>query len=315
MAKPENASPKLSDLTSISVHHSPESSVNETNSSELDVSAADKIKIQIIQQLFKQITGQEIQALDSRDFSKPLDTFTLGSEQETNAPMTEGINNLSPQDKRFEYYEHYSETERLDFVASGEIHTAKGETLSVNLSMSLSREFVSEHYLVLAEQAPTDPLVINFSSNGVKLSNQNFKFDLNSNGETSDIAFVQAGSGFLALDKNNNGKIDNGSELFGPTNGNGFSELEEYDSDNNKWIDEQDSIFNELKLWAMDSSGNTQLFSLADKGIGAISLSSIKTPFMLKDQNNQSLGEVASTGIALKESGEVSSIQQINLFV
>ncbi len=141
------------------------------------------------------------------------------------------------------------------------------------------------------------------------------EFDLNSDGEKEQMTFVEQGSGFLALDKNNDNKINDGSELFGPTNGDGFQKLSAYDVDRNDWIDEQDPIFDSLKLWGKNKEGQTQLFSLADKGIGAISLNRIHTPFTYKNDQNQSLGEVATTGIALKETGEAVSVQQINLFV
>ena len=52
-----------------------------------------------------------------------------------------------------------------------------------------------------------------------------------------------SGSGFLALDKNGNGKIDDGSELFGTKSGDGFADLAEYDSDGNGWIDEKGRVY------------------------------------------------------------------------
>lgn len=53
--------------------------------------------------------------------------------------------------------------------------------------------------------------------------------------------------------------VNNGSELFGPTNGNGFQELAEYDKDGNGWIDENDEIFGSLKIWAEDFRGDKQV--------------------------------------------------------
>ena len=50
------------------------------------------------------------------------------------------------------------------------------------------------------------------------------------------------GSGFLALDKDGNGKIDDGNELFGTKSSDGFGDLREYDSDGSGWIDENDEI-------------------------------------------------------------------------
>ena len=62
------------------------------------------------------------------------------------------------------------------------------------------------------------------------------------------ISFVGSGSGLLALDKNGDGIINNGTELFGPNTQDGFSELSKYDSDGNGWIDENDSVYDNLRI-------------------------------------------------------------------
>ena len=70
--------------------------------------------------------------------------------------------------------------------------------------------------------------------------NTNFSFDLDSDGVKEDIPMIRPGSGFLALDLNKDGIINNGNELFGPHTGDGFVELSSYDKDTNNWIDEND---------------------------------------------------------------------------
>jgi hypothetical protein len=156
--------------------------------------------------------------------------------------------------------------------------------------------------------------VINFNGSAAQLTDQRFAFDLNSDGSTNQqINFAQPGSGFLALDKNGDGKINNGSELFGPNTGNGYSELAKYDGDHNGWIDGNDAIFNQLKVWTKDASGNDQLSSLASLGIGAISLQAASTPFDIKSAGNQLLGSVVSSSVALNENGSVGSVQQVDL--
>ena len=52
-----------------------------------------------------------------------------------------------------------------------------------------------------------------------------------------NIAFVEPGSGMLALDRNGDGKVNDGRELFGPTAGNGFAGACRPDADGNRWID------------------------------------------------------------------------------
>jgi hypothetical protein len=111
---------------------------------------------------------------------------------------------------------------------------------------------------------------------------------LDCDGETEQISFAGNGSGFLSLDINGDGVINNGSELFGPQSGNGFEELAQYDNDNNGWIDESDSIYEKLRIWSKDGNGNDYLFALGEKGIGAIYLGNIGTEFNITDNQNNS---------------------------
>ena len=159
----------------------------------------------------------------------------------------------------------------------------------------------------------TDPLVINFNGNATQLSDQRFSFDLNSTGNNVNINAPLSGSGFIALDKNGDGKINNGSELFGPSTGNGFAELAKYDSNHNGWIDGSDAAFNQLKVWSKNADGSDQLSSLASLGIGAISLQAVSTPFEIKTASNQLLGSVRSSSVALNENGTAGVVQQIDL--
>ena len=58
-----------------------------------------------------------------------------------------------------------------------------------------------------------------------EIKQADFIFDLDTDGHKEKIEIPGTNSGLLALDKNGNNIIDNGSELFGPTTGNGFPEL------------------------------------------------------------------------------------------
>ena len=121
--------------------------------------------------------------------------------------------------------------------------------------------------------------------------------DLDADGDKENINFATGGSGFLALDRNGDGKINDGSELFGATSGDGFADLATLDSDHNGWIDENDAAYTQLRVWTKDSAGNDQLSTLKQANVGAINLSSVATPFDLKDSSNALLGQIrAATG-------------------
>jgi hypothetical protein len=102
--------------------------------------------------------------------------------------------------------------------------------------------------------------------------------------------------------------VNDGRELFGPQTGNGFAELASYDADHNGWIDENDPVFSKLRIWTQD-----RLFTLSEKGIGAIATSSAETPFALKDGATSLQGNIRSSGIYLSENGAAGTIQQVDL--
>ena len=139
--------------------------------------------------------------------------------------------------------------------------------------------------------------------------------DIDSDGESEQISRLVSGSGFLTLDKNGDGAVNDGSELFGPTLGNGFEELKAYDSDGNDWIDENDDVYDKLRIWMDDGQGNMQLIALGQAGVGALYLGNVASAFDIKDAANNSLGTVQSTGVFLGENGGVGTIQHIDLTI
>ncbi len=217
----------------------------------------------------------------------------------------------------YERHERYSESERLSVSARGVIQTADGREIKFDVEVAMSRTFVAEHHLSVraGNMKLVDPLVINFDGPVADLTDRRYRFDLNADGTIDEIPFVGPGSGLLALDRNGDGQIGDGTELFGPTSGNGFAELAAFDSDRNGWIDEADAIWAGLKLWVKDAAGGDHLLSLAEAGVGALLLGNVTAGFTYKDQANQTQGQQQRAGIYLKEDGTVGTVQQIDLAV
>ena len=208
----------------------------------------------------------------------------------------------------------HNESEYTSFSTTGLAYTEDGRKIDFGVELSMSRSFTAKFESLTAESyIVTDPLIINIDNKFAGLSDVKFKFDLDNDGKKEDISFAGEGSGFLALDKNGNGTIDNGSELFGTASGNGFADLAAYDEDGNAWIDENDSIYSQLKVWTKDKDGNDRLIDLKEADVGAIYLGSASTEFSLKDGTNSTLGAIRRTGIYLKESGDVGTIQHVDL--
>ncbi len=211
----------------------------------------------------------------------------------------------------------YYEAEQTTFSASGIVKTADGRELSFELSMQMSREYAVEtgFSFHVGDPVAVDPLVLNFDGTAAELTSTKFAFDLNSDGRDEQISFAEPGSGFLVFDRNKDGIVNNGSELFGPRTGNGFEELRAYDADANNWIDEQDDIYDQLKIWAKDHQGRDVLHSLREREVGALFLGSTATPFSVTNTDNERLGQVVSSGIYLHEDGTPGALQQINLMI
>ena len=104
------------------------------------------------------------------------------------------------------------------------------------------------------------PIVIDIAGDGIALTNPSdgVDFDLNGNGTRDRLGWTRAGSddAWLALDRDGNGSIDRGAELFGDftaqpasSNKNGFLALAEFDNSRDRVIDSRDSVFESLRLW------------------------------------------------------------------
>ncbi len=210
--------------------------------------------------------------------------------------------------------EHIKESECSRFHACGSVQTADGQTLDLDLNLHMSRSFESvRRYDATEEILFKDPLVVNFAGAGAELTENSYAFDLDADGEMDWISALTQG-GMLALDRNDDGVINDGSELFGALSGDGFADLARFDDDRNGWIDAADDVFADLRLWNRQDDGD-RMDTLKERDIGAIYLGSSDTPFDLKGGDNQTLGQVRASGIFLTESGEVGTVQQIDLAV
>lgn len=127
------------------------------------------------------------------------------------------------------------------------------------------------------------PIVIDLNNDGINTLSLDYtrNFDLDNNGFAEATGWIQKDDALLAYDRNGNGKIDNGSELFGnhtlsdnyyshtSGNTNGFEALKEFDTNNDGIIDKNDKDFDKLLLW-QDKNSNTitdegELIKLSDK--------------------------------------------------
>lgn len=186
--------------------------------------------------------------------------------------------------------------------ADGETYLLKGTTLTVshNGSTITIESFHNEDARIKLRTEKTDdedakrqrsPIVIDLDGDGLELTTLAagaVYFDLDNNGATERASWVKPDDGLLAYDWNQDGLINNGSELFrasfsgedfaaglvGPADSTAFDQLRQFDSNNDGKVDVSDERFAQLKIW-QDANGDAitdvgELKTLGDAGIASI---------------------------------------------
>lgn len=131
------------------------------------------------------------------------------------------------------------------------------------------------------------PLILDLNANGltsVSLTDSHTYFDYGADGHKEHTAWIEKGDALLVRDINNDGIINNGSELFGDHTkladaslaSDGYAALAQYDTNNDAIIDKKDTGFSQLKLWKdTNQNGKTdagEVIDLSVAGITSLSL-------------------------------------------
>ncbi|MBL0208308.1 MAG: VCBS repeat-containing protein [Propionivibrio sp.] len=295
--------------------HSSEAAAIQNN---IDVTENDPV-LSLIRAMVALLIGHAVNVFDASELqvSAPA-TVSADPNQAMQAQAQQPAGRTAGFGIEYDRHESYTDTEQTLFQATGVIRASDGKEVSFSISLTMARNYHEESNVSIREgdaRKKMDPLVLNFSGSAAQLTSRRFKFDLDSDGRPEEMNFVTENSGFLAFDRNGDGKINNGSELFGAKSGNGFAELSALDTDHNGWIDENDKAFSQLSIWRKDASGKDILASLKQANIGALSLTSVESPFELKSSDNTLQGQVRSSGMFLQEDGKTGTMQQIDLTV
>ena len=164
----------------------------------------------------------------------------------------------------------------------------------------------------------SSPLIFDLNQNGTTSSNlyeTTTYFDLDADGFRQRTGWVEEGDGLLALDRNQNGTIDDGTELFGnfteDENGNrfsdGFAALNSLDDNHDLVITATDDIYEDLRIWTDGNADGTsqpdELKSLSDLHITTISLSAQQIDGT--EGRNQVTHQALFTQLRTDENGDV----------
>lgn len=267
--------------------------------------------LSLVKRLIELFTGHKIKLINPSQINKNADTATC-------SPNNSAAANASSQEGwgvRYDLQEFRSEREQTEVSVQGVVKTVDGKEINFNLQVQMNRSYTEQNNISirLGDATRIDPLVVNFNGTAAQLSDWKFNFDLNADGVKENIPFVASGSGVLVFDRSGDKQVNDGSELFGPSTGNGFAELAALDDDKNGWIDENDSAYAKLAVWQRDEAGNESLMSLADSNIGALNVGYVDSPFDLKDENNNLRGQILGTGLYLSNAGNPGTMQQLDV--
>ena len=164
------------------------------------------------------------------------------------------------------------------------------------------------------EPISVDPILLDLDGDGFETTTveSGICFDHEGDGFKEISAWVGSDDGILAYDKNNNGIIDNGNEIFGDNYiksdgtkaSSGFDALSDLDSNNDGVIDANDEKFSDIKI----IKGDGTIISLADACISSISLSTTTTSSTDANGNTQ-----LSSGTFTKTDGTTGNLGDFSL--
>lgn len=171
-------------------------------------------------------------------------------------------------------------------------------------------------------QPPRDPLVLDLDGDGIDAvgiaGNSPILFDHDADGVRTGTGWIKPDDGFVVLDRDGNGLIDSGRELFGDetllANGskapNGYAALAQHDSNGDGRIDSADAVYGQLRIWQdanQDGISQTgELHHLAELGIASIGVQGTQANVDLGNGNTMPLrgtftrtdGSAGSSGVA-----------------
>lgn len=175
-----------------------------------------------------------------------------------------------------------------------------------------------------------DPLTFDLDGDGLETTGIDaanpILFDHDGDGIKTATGWVKADDAFLALDRNGNGSIDKGAELFGDSTplstggkaADGFAALADLDSNHDGKISSADTQFANLRLWRdLNQNGISEtgeLFTLSALGIASINVTKQINSQVLPDGNRiADLGTYTRTDGSLGGLGEIGELGDIDL--
>lgn len=182
-----------------------------------------------------------------------------------------------PKDNRIPLDDYY-----YDYYRRPEFNRESKRVISTTIGTTPDPLVKTTHYV--------DPLILDLDGDGLEITRLNAAppvlFDADADTIRTATSWAGTDDGFLVLDRDGNGSIDSGRELFGDEtllgNGskaaNGFAALSELDTNADGVFSAADAQFDAVRVWRdLNQDGISQsgeLKTLADSGVQSVNLSS-----------------------------------------
>jgi hypothetical protein len=205
-----------------------------------------------------------------------------------------------------------AEIEESSLRAEGTFTLDDGRSFAFSLSFTQRRESVSVSHqsLRLGNAVAKDPLALDLDGDGLAFTSDLTALDLDRDGSVERFRSLAAGDAWLAYDRDGDGRVSDGSELFGPATGQGFAELAALDADDNGLVDAGDAAWARLGLW-----NGARLTPLAQSGVAAIATASVALPFAHQASDGSAAAAGRSGGVWLGEDGRAGAAMQVDVYV
>jgi hypothetical protein len=216
-----------------------------------------------------------------------------------------------------------------DAVRLGEVI---GESRLLDPIFDFINDLVSVDYVTGARtrRLPRDPLAIDLDGDGIEtvgVGSNPILFDHNADGIRTGTGWVTGDDAWLALDRDGNGTIDSGRELFGVDTllsgtpgfdavyaSTGFEALRTLDANADNVFDAQDSAFTQVRLWRDANQDGTsqasELTTLADQNVVAISLNASATTVNLGNGNT-----ISGTATVTRSNGSTTEVDAVGVAI
>lgn len=269
--------------------------------------ATDDLRMLVLAMLMEAFTGRSLELFDPDDM-EPTEEQQAAMDQmgELRQTLNQGWG------VEVEVEETHTRHEKAKFRARARLRTEDGRTLDIDLRVVQERlEQSKERWGFSIGEAPKDPLVLDFAAPGLRTRGEH-AVDLDGDGTADALPHFGRASMYLVDDRDGNGQVTDGSELFGPSTGNGFDELRALDTDGNGFVDAGDAAWSRLRLWMPGPGGGT-LVGMADRGVGALYTGDIAVPFRLLDGEGAQSAQQQAMSFWVGEDGSAGTTRRVDV--